>query len=517
MEGRILRISLDDETISQEHVEDACVESLYEEVDEHTFVIVFPGSAGTIALYMNCQSGRFSRDASQSTLAVKMNALGIVAVVVSGSAHRLSYLYASDDDISIYHCENIRFSSPHRFFQLLASDPSDGCMSIGEAGEKGGALGACLLDSSMCIGRGGLAAMMGSMNFKGIIAHTASSVRPDVSSSWPHSRTAKSFSLYGSASLVDCGMRNGWLPTRYFSGLYDPRCVYLDGRMACRTYNADHVSCPMCTIACRLEENGEALADWAEAMALGSNMGIFSLEKVNPLRRACISRGLDPVDTGEVLSYLKTLEHVPYTLADVRNADVGELERVISLIASRKGNGEALSAGLCALDGALSVEGRSCIYDFRGCHGQALFSSLGENTPCHVDLVKGLHRILDDETIGRVVAYLRLFTHAMENSGLPPFFMLPMHFDQVPFTVMRLPMVMRRIMSSFARKCPAPLSAGLESVDAFDRLHGPAEKIPDRFMLPASVGYTDELNMVRLFMGYQDEMQYIRRKVASGR
>ena len=312
-------------------------------------------------------------------------------------------------------------------------------------------------------------------------------------------------------------MRNGWLPTRYFSGLYDPRCVYLDGRMACRTYNADHVSCPMCTIACRLEENGEALADWAEAMALGSNMGIFSLEKVNPLRRACISRGLDPVDTGEVLSYLKTLEHVPYTLADVRNADVGELERVISLIASRKGNGEALSAGLCALDGALSVEGRSCIYDFRGCHGQALFSSLGENTPCHVDLVKGLHRILDDETIGRVVAYLRLFTHAMENSGLPPFFMLPMHFDQVPFTVMRLPMVMRRIMSSFARKCPAPLSAGLESVDAFDRLHGPAEKIPDRFMLPASVGYTDELNMVRLFMGYQDEMQYIRRKVASGR
>lgn len=205
-----------------------------------------------------------------------MNALGIVAVVVSGSAHRLSYLYASDDDISIYHCENIRFSSPHRFFQLLASDPSDGCMSIGEAGEKGGALGACLLDSSLCIGRGGLAAMMGSMNFKGIIAHTASSVRPVDSSSWPHSRTAKSFSLYGSASLVDCGMRNGWLPTRYFSGLYDPRCLYLDGRMACRTYNVDHVSCPMCTIACRLEENGEALADWAEAMALGSNMGIFS-------------------------------------------------------------------------------------------------------------------------------------------------------------------------------------------------------------------------------------------------
>lgn len=517
MEGRILRISLDDETISQEHVEDACVESLYEEVDEHTFVIVFPASAGTIALYMNRQSGRFSRDASQSTLAVKMNALGIVAVVVSGSAHRLSYLYASDDDISIYHCENIRFSSPHRFFQLLASDPSDGCMAIGEAGEKGGALGACLLDSSRCIGRGGLAAMMGSMNFKGIIAHTASSVRPVDSSSWPHSRTAKSFSLYGSASLVDCGMRNGWLPTRYFSGLYDPRCVYLDGRMACRTYNVDHVSCPMCTIACRLEENGDALADWAEAMALGSNMGIFSLEKVNPLRRACISRGLDPVDTGEVLSYLKTLEHVPYTLADVRNADVGELERVISLIASRKGNGEALSAGLGALDGALSVEGRSCIYDFRGCHGQALFSSLGENTPCHVDLVKGLHRLLDDETIGRIVAYLRLFTHAMENSGLPSFVMLPMYFDQVPFTFMRLPMVMRRIMSSFARKCPAPLSSGLESVDAFDRLHGPAEKIPDRFMLPASVGYTDEVNMVRLFVGYQDEMQYIRHKVASGR
>ena len=517
MEGRILRISLEDETVRQERVDDMSIVDLYDVVDERTFAIAFPGSSGTLALYINRQSGRFCRDAAQSALGAKMSALGLCAVVVTGVAHKLSYLYVSDDDISIYHCENIRFSSARRFFQLLSSSEDDGCIAIGEAGERTSPLGVAMLDTSIGLGRGGLAAAMGSMNFKGIIAHTVSSPDGKQAPSWPRSRIAKAFSLHGSSSFVDNGLANGWLSTRYFNGHYDPRCVYLDGRMASRIYKADHVACPGCRIACRLEEAGEPLVDWSAAMALGSNMGIFSLQKVNALARACIARGLDPVDTGEVLSYLNTLESVPYTIPAVRGADVGELERIIGLIGARKGNGEAVSAGLTALDGALSIDGRSCRYDFRGCHAQALFSVLGENTPCYVDLAKGLHRMFDDETVGRIAAYLRLFTHAMENMGSPAFFMLPMYFDMISLRPMRWRAMMRRIMARFDAKAGGVLQQGLGSVEAFDRLHGPMEHLPQRFLLPSEVGYTDEVNMVKLTLGYQDEMQYIRRKVVSGR
>ncbi len=524
MDGRIVYISLSDETVREEKAgEDFSIPSLYTLAGDSSFVLAFPCNdfnlCGMVAIYKNAK-GKICRDYAQPVLSRHMKKAGVKAVVVSGVASKLSYLYMSDDNIGVYHCENIRFCSPYRFAEVLLSSPDDGFIAIGEAGEKLSPLSICCCDSGITTGRGGLASLMGKMNFKGIISHTV--LEDDEKLQYAirrKNRTAlmSDMSLYGSAVLLDYGASYGWAPKNEFSPYYDPRLKALDGRSQSREYRVEKSGCPLCPVPCSLVDTATQmrLPSWMEAMCLGSNLGIFSTGKVTRLLHQCLSLGLDPCGAGEMLSYLNTLDNPDYTIASVKNTSLDEKCRILTLIASRKGAGEIVSGGFDALAGAPSIDGGACIYDLRGAHAQALFSVYGENTPCYVDLVRNLKGKLPAELTGRAAAYVRIYTHAMENMGIPAFFMLPLHFDAVPLVFAGNIFTVRLIMRSFSVgkiKNSELLESGLESVQLFDSLHGEAASLPSIFLIPGRCGYTDEVNMVKLMGGYLSEMEYIKRK-----
>ena len=524
MDGRIVYISLSDETVREEKAgEDFSIPSLYTLAGDSSFVLAFPCNdfnlCGMVAIYKNAK-GKICRDYAQPVLSRHMKKAGVKAVVVSGVASKLSYLYISDDTIAVYHCENIRFCSPYRFAEVLLSSPDDGFIAIGEAGEKLSPLSICCCDSGITTGRGGLASLMGKMNFKGIISHTV--LEDDEKLQYAirrKNRTAlmSDMSLYGSAVLLNYGASYGWAPKNEFSPYYDPRLKALDGRSQSREYRVEKSGCPLCPVPCSLVDTATQmrLPSWMEAMCLGSNLGIFSTGKVTRLLHQCLSLGLDPCGAGEMLSYLNTLDNPDYTIPTVKNTSLDEKCRILSLIASRKGTGEIVSGGFDALPDAPSIDGGACIYDLRGAHAQALFSVYGENTPCYVDLVRNLKGRLSAELTGRAAAYLRIYTHAMENMGIPAFFMLPLYFDTVPFLFACKLSVLRLIMRGFTvgkMKNRELLERGLESVLLFDSLHGKAATLPSVFLIPGRYGYTDEVNMVKLMGGYLSEMEYIKRK-----
>ena len=516
MDGRILYLSLDSETVREEKAGGSfSVSSLYNHVSESCFVIVFPGGSGTLAIYKSRQNLKIARDFSTSRLAWLMNSSGIIAVVVTGTAHKLSYLSVNEDSASLEHCEQIRFSSP-LYFAQVAGQSGDGFIAIGEAGERQSPLATCYCDTALSLGRGGLAAMMGSMNFKGIVIHTAKNIEQSVSLDARKSAVAKEMNLYGGASLASYGLKNGWLATKYFQGYYDPRSAYIDGRSECRNYTVEHLSCDCCSIACRLVDKASArsLPGWQDVMSLGSNLGVFSILRISALHSACMQAGLDCQDTGEILSYLNTQDCLPYTFPSLRSDDLDSCLKAVNAIASRKGNGELVSSGLSSLENAWSVNGRSLIYDLRGAHAQAFFTSLGENTPCYVDLVKNLRSVMSEENVGRAAAWLRIFTHALENRGVPAFFMLVRYFDARAFRFADSRRMLRHLMSGFASKDKALIKEGLESIDAFDSLFGSMDELPEVFFMPGTPGYTDELSMVKLANGYYSELEYIRAKIA---
>lgn len=514
MDGRIIYLSLGDESIREERVQALDVSSLYALADDAAFIFVFYPSGGTLAIYKSRQNGKIARDSANSRLAAKLSAMGICALVVNGSAHKLSYLYVSDDDLSLYHCENIRFSSPQRFFQVLSSDEADGFIAIGEAGERQSPVAACCCDSTLAIGRGGLAAMMGSANFKGLICHSTKAVMAEKDRRGLRSELEKNISLYGSAALVDIGLENGWMAVKHYQGYYDPRISSLNGKMACRSFNVEHTGCPGCALSCQLEDrdSGCILPSWHEAMALGSNLGIFSLSKVAVLKDCCMQYGLDCVDTGEILSYLRTQTDLPYTYPQLADAGVDEICRTIGQIGARKGSGELVSAGLSALPEAPGISSRSCAYDLRGAHCQAVFSMLGENSPCFADLVYNFRKHLDSELTGRLAAWLRIYTHALENRGISPVSLVRGFFNPGLLFLVRTPAALRFFAKGRQKMDTALIREGYESVSAFSRLFGPPEVLPDLFLSPGCVGYTPEVNVTKLMLGYEEELEYIRKK-----
>ena len=65
-------------------------------------------------------------------------------------------------------------------------------------------------------------------------------------------------------------------------------------------------------------------------------------------------------------------------------------------------------------------------------------------------------------------------------------------------------------MLSLFRRHGLDLVSALESVDSFDAVFGPMEQLPQKFSLPSVVGYTDEVNIVKLTLGYSRELDWIR-------
>ncbi len=510
MDGRILHIALGEEKIREEKVENFSIPSLYSFVDTRHVVFCFHPSGGLLALYISRQDGKLTRDFVSTRLACHMAGAGVVAMIVSGVGRKLSWLSVVEDHCELKHCGSIRFSQPQDFVRLLAESEDDGFLAIGEAGEKLSPLSTCCCDNNSTVGRGGLASILGSMNFKGVISHSSAVLQPLLQRKKYRSALARDLKLYGSATLVDYGVKNGWLPKKYFKPFYDPRAFFLDGKQTCREYNVEHNGCPSCQILCKLSDKGSdlILPSWQDAMALGSNLGIYSVGKVRQLLSACHDYGLDSCDMGEMLSFLNTQDNLDYTMPTVKGCDVAGLLKVIAGF----GSGKYLLS-LASFEDAMSLDGRSCIYDFRGAHVQALFSCLGETTPCYVDLVMNLKKVWDTEKAGRACAWLRVYTHAMENLGYPAILMLPMYFESHPLRLYRSMWLFRRLMQGFkieGYKNADLLKLGVESIDAFDARRGEMAELPAFFQFTGRTGYTDEVNIHRLKDAYSRELDYIR-------
>ena len=78
--------------------------------------------------------------------------------------------------------------------------------------------------------------------------------------------------------------------------------------------------------------------------------------------------------------------------------------------------------------------------------------------------------------------------------------------------LVRTPASLRLFAKGRQKRDTALIREGYESVSAFSRLFGPFEALPDLFLSPGCVGYTPEVNVTKLMLGYDEELEYIRKK-----
>jgi aldehyde:ferredoxin oxidoreductase len=96
---------------------------------------------------------------------------GYDAVIITGKADKLSYLWIDDDNIQLKDAEQFRGKSPYETDVAIREELGDYYIrvsAIGEAGEKLCRFAAIINDEFRAIGRTGMGAVMGSKNLKAV-------------------------------------------------------------------------------------------------------------------------------------------------------------------------------------------------------------------------------------------------------------------------------------------------------------------------------------------------------------
>ena len=96
---------------------------------------------------------------------------GYDAVIITGKADKLSYLWIDDDSVKIMNAEHIKGKSPYETDMQIREELGDYYIrvsAIGEAGEKLCRIACIINDEFRAIGRTGMGAVMGSKNLKAV-------------------------------------------------------------------------------------------------------------------------------------------------------------------------------------------------------------------------------------------------------------------------------------------------------------------------------------------------------------
>ncbi|NVM35613.1 MAG: aldehyde ferredoxin oxidoreductase [Candidatus Lokiarchaeota archaeon] len=209
-----------------------------------------------------------------------------------------------------------------------------GICGVGITAEILGAMaGVCFNDPeglpSRYAGRGGLGAVMASKGLKFIIIDEAGAPGVEIANEEVFSQGIKklrdalmshdvtkpggALNSYGTSVLVNIINEAGGLPQRNFSSGQDDRAEKVSGEAKAeeikkRGGTRPHFCNPGCIIQCSevwVKPNGKdpvGVLEYESVWALGPNSGIYNLDDIGELNRACNDLGCDTIEAGDTIA-----------------------------------------------------------------------------------------------------------------------------------------------------------------------------------------------------------------------
>ncbi|MHA2185728.1 MAG: aldehyde ferredoxin oxidoreductase C-terminal domain-containing protein [Promethearchaeota archaeon] len=209
-----------------------------------------------------------------------------------------------------------------------------GICSVGIAAEMLGAMsGVCFNDPeglpSRYAGRGGLGAVMASKGLKFIIVDETGALGVEIADKEIFSqgikklrdalqahdvtKTGGALNSYGTSVLVNIINQAGGLPQRNFSSGQDDRAEKISGEAKAEEIKKrggvrPHFCSPGCIIQCSevwTKPGGKdpvGVLEYESVWALGANCGIYDLDTIGELNRACNDLGVDTIEAGTTLA-----------------------------------------------------------------------------------------------------------------------------------------------------------------------------------------------------------------------
>ena len=322
-------------------------------------------------------TGFIADSLSSSHFALELKRAGLDAIVITGRASSMAYIFIHNQRVEIREAEQLRGKSPSEAESLIRSELNNQAVrvaAIGQAGENRVRF-ATISNEGRHAGRGGVGAVMGSKNLKAIALCGNREVRvadpsgvKEIADSLRRRSLGSLTDKYrniGTVANLAVFNRLGTLPTRNFQQSTFDDAEALSGESLTENNFSRRHGCAACSIRCeRLFKSlagEEQRLEYETLFALGPLCGIKDPDVVLQAARLCDHYGLDTISSGGTLAWaMECAERGLLPQARDLGLSFGQAEALLAAIpaiAERSGLGALLAEG--SRQAALQVGGEA--------------------------------------------------------------------------------------------------------------------------------------------------------------
>ena len=331
-------------------------------------------------------------------------------IIIKGTAKKPVYLLIDSKGVKFKDAKKIWGKDTEKSQEAMLADGS-GALTIGPAGEN------LVRYANLCsghrfLGRGGMGAVLGSKNLKGIVAKGKEfKIVPKKKAKFDkhkkklnkyinnNSITSITYRNYGTNANVNLSNASGILPVRNFTGGSHGEAHKISGEEVKEKYDTKYHTCKPCTILCghkgTFNKKELPVPEYETTGLLGSNLEIFDPVLIAEWNDVCGKLGMDTISAGGTISWAMEATEKSLFNSELKFGKGDNISETLSDIAKLKGVGKELAMGSKWLsqkyggeEFAIHVKGMEmAAYDPRGAVGQGLSYAVANRGACHLSTV----------------------------------------------------------------------------------------------------------------------------------
>jgi aldehyde:ferredoxin oxidoreductase len=329
-------------------------------------------------------------------------------LLIRGKSDFPSYLLITGNGVEFKDARDLWGLDSFAVQSELAERHQGGALVIGPAGENLVRF-ANIVSGERFLGRGGMGAVLGSKNLKAVVAKGGVyKVKPSDPVMFEklkkratgyinrNSVTGGLYRHFGTSANVALSARGGILPTNNFQDGSHADALRLSGEETKRNHQISHHTCKPCTILCGKKGifGGQTLPspEYETVCLLGSNLGIFDIERISEWNRICGEMGMDTISAGGILAWVMEATERGFVQSKLKFGSPEGVSDALLDMALGRGFGQEMALGTKALSEkyggtsfAMQVKGLELPgYDPRGSFGHGLAYAVANRGGCHL-------------------------------------------------------------------------------------------------------------------------------------
>jgi len=329
-------------------------------------------------------------------------------LLIRGKSDSPAYLLITSNGVEFKDARDLWGLDSFTVQSELGERHQGGALVIGPAGENLVRF-ANIVSGERFLGRGGMGAVLGSKNLKAVVAKGGVyKVKPSDPVMFEklkkratgyinrNSVTGGLYRHYGTPANVTLNARGGILPTNNFQYGSHADALRLSGEETKRNHQISHHTCKPCTILCGKKGifGGQTLPspEYETVCLLGSNLGIFDIERISEWNRICGEMGMDTISAGGILAWVMEATERGFVQSKLKFGSPEGVSDALLDMALVRGFGREMALGTKALSEkyggtsfAMQVKGLELPgYDPRGSFGHGLAYAVANRGGCHL-------------------------------------------------------------------------------------------------------------------------------------